>query len=704
MKPVSPPPLQAPLELWGGVECTLNRVGDQYHSQLAWSGHLRRIGDLDLFAELRMTSIRYPVLWEMLSPTKGTINWQWADQRLDRLRALGIRPIIGLVHHGAGPRHASVETPLFAPCLAEYAGAVARRFPWVDAYTPVNEPLTTARFSGLYRLWHPHGGDQRTFLRVLLHECKGTILAMRAIRAINPGATLIQPDDLGRIFGTAEMAAEIEFQNHRRWLGWDLLCGRVDARHPLWRYLLANGATERELDWFSSNRCPPDVIGINHYPTSDRYLDHKVGNYPGLTLTRDTPTLHADLEAVRVRTSPPGGFYARLTEAWERYKIPLAITECHLGCTREEQVRWFAESWDAAERARADSVQIGAVTAWALLGSHNWNSLVTRDTGYYEPGAFDVRGSVPRPTAVAAVLRSLGSSQELPHPLLAQPGWWHRPDRFRVEGVADTDIHGLNRRIPQERAAPLLIIGGSSSLGSSFILACKNRGLDFKAPGKMNPHALHKFIHDGKPWAVVNAGDAGDPLFSLSLAEACRDAGSTFLCFSSAEVFDGKGKKLYLESDPTIPNNAYGRSMAAMEDGVLKIIPKALIIRSGPCFREGESRSIMAKTLGSLRVGRKVVCRAGDIVSPTYVPDLVEAALDVLIDGAAGIWHLANSGQRTWLQATREVAQLCGFSPPLEGLDDYSARFSALGTEKGQILPSFEDAILRYSQALKRTG
>ena len=40
------------LELWAGIECTRNRVGDRYLDQLELSGHDRRIEDLDLFAEL----------------------------------------------------------------------------------------------------------------------------------------------------------------------------------------------------------------------------------------------------------------------------------------------------------------------------------------------------------------------------------------------------------------------------------------------------------------------------------------------------------------------------------------------------------------------------------------------------------------------------------------------------------------------------
>ena len=35
------------------------------------------------------------------------------------------------------------------------AVAVAERDPWVEGWTPINEPLTAARFSALYGLWYP---------------------------------------------------------------------------------------------------------------------------------------------------------------------------------------------------------------------------------------------------------------------------------------------------------------------------------------------------------------------------------------------------------------------------------------------------------------------------------------------------------------------------------------------------------------------
>jgi dTDP-4-dehydrorhamnose reductase len=60
------------------------------------------------------------------------------------------------------------------------------------------------------------------------------------------------------------------------------------------------------------------------------------------------------------------------------------VTESHNGCTREEQMRWFHETWRSAERLRARGVPIQAVTYWALLGGYDWNTLLTAPNGHYE--------------------------------------------------------------------------------------------------------------------------------------------------------------------------------------------------------------------------------------------------------------------------------------------------------------------------------
>ena len=305
----------------------------------------------------------------------------------------------------------------FPERLAAYARQVAERYPWIDAYTPINEPLTTARFCGLYGHWYPHARSDSTFVRALLQQCRAIVLAMRAVREVNPSAHLVQTDDAGKTFSTRALAYQAQFENDRRWLAWDLLFGVVDRAHPFWRYLRSAGATSGELQWFLDNPCPPDIVGLNYYVTSDRYLDERLELYPRAAAGGNGRDVYVDVEAVRTCRAI-SGHRAILHEAWQRYGRPLAITEVHLGSTREEQMRWMLEAWDAAHSARRGGVDVRAVTAWALFGLTDWDSLVTRLDGHYEPGAYDIRGPQPCATALGSLLADLASGRSPTQPVL----------------------------------------------------------------------------------------------------------------------------------------------------------------------------------------------------------------------------------------------------------------------------------------------
>ena len=737
----------SPLEVWAGVECTVNRVGDQYFDQLELNGHASRIDDLDLFAELGVRSIRYPVLWERTAPNgKMSADWSWADERLGRLRELGIRPIVGLVHHGSGPRHTSLIDPAFPEKLAEFARAVAERYPWVENYTPVNEPLTTARFSGLYGHWYPHGRDGLTFARALLTECRATVVAMRAIREVNPAAQLVQTEDLGKTHSTPLLAYQAEFENERRWLSFDLLCGRLHRNSIIWNHLCDLGVDEAELQWFLDNPCPPDVLGINHYLTSERFLDEHTEHYPACSHGGNGVHKYADVEAVRVCAEGTAGTRVLLKETWERYGLPLAITEVHLGCTREEQLRWLKEVWDGAVWLRHEGVDVRAVTAWSLLGAYNWNSLVTRAEGYYEPGVFDLRGPRPRPTAIARMVRDLATRYESDHPLLETPGWWHRPERLLYPSVScrpkdlgfETEDWRLGTRQDDSQSLahppstidnpksvrPLVIIGARGTLGKAFARVCDVRGIPYHLLTRSemditNPAAVDAALTQLNPWAIVNAAgyvrvdDAErEPDICLRvnaegpaiLAQSCAHRGVALVTFSSDLVFDGAGANPYVESNAVAPLNVYGRSKALAEARVLKAYPSSLVIRTSAFFGPWDEYNFVTIALRQLAAGHRFIAADDSVISPTYVPDLVNASLDLLIDGECGLWHLANNSAIAWAQLARLAASMAGVDasgvearPTRElGLTAPRPTYSVLGSERGVLLPSLDHAMARY--------
>jgi dTDP-4-dehydrorhamnose reductase len=258
---------------------------------------------------------------------------------------------------------------------------------------------------------------------------------MRAIRAVRSKAQLIQTDDLGRIWSTPQLASTSDLMNERRWLGFDLLCSIVDRQHPLYNYLRANGIAEREILWFRDNPCAPDVIGINYYATSDRCLDHRLSEYPVADRSAEGPFV--DVPAARARREGLQGFEAILQEAHQRYGLPVALTEVHLGDRAEQQILWVSRAWQAAATARALGIRCEAVTFWALLGSYFWNNLVTTDNGYYEPGVFELGDGHPAETELADIVRQCAGGRTLTDPALAAQGWWEGTGRFQYDWEAE---------------------------------------------------------------------------------------------------------------------------------------------------------------------------------------------------------------------------------------------------------------------------
>ncbi|HBB35434.1 MAG TPA: dTDP-4-dehydrorhamnose reductase [Cyanobacteria bacterium UBA8803] len=730
------PITMVPLEVWAGVECTVNRVGDQYFDQLERNGHAERRDDLDLFAELGVQTIRYPILWEKIAPEGlEKANWSWADERLGRLRELGIRPIVGLVHHGSGPRHTSLIDPAFAEGLAQFARAVAERYPWVTHYTPVNEPLTTARFSGLYGYWYPHGRDGATFVRALLTQLQAIKLSMWAIREVNPAAQLVQTEDLGKIFSTPPLAYQADFENERRWLTFDLLCGCLERDRPIWHYLRSLGIGEEELDLFSQTPCPPDIIGMNHYLTSDRFLDERLERYPVCCHGGNGRHRYADVEAVRVCAEGLAGPRLLMKEVWERYRLPIAVTEVHLGGTREEQLRWLYEVWDAAKSLKQEGIDVRAVTAWSILGSYDWNSLVTRADGHYESGVFDLRSrsvspgelSLPRPTALARMVKALATEQYYDHPVLDVQGWWHRSQRLLYPPV-NCQLSAANQKQQtnnyQNFPRPLAIIGARGTLGKAFARICDMRGIPYHLLKRQemditDPSSINATLANLNPWAVVNAAgyvrvdDAErEPNICLRvnaegpalLASACAHRGIALLTFSSDLVFDGAGAIPYVESDTVAPLNVYGRSKVEAEARVLRACPSSLVIRTSAFFGPWDEYNFVTIALRQLAAGHRFVAAQDSVVSPTYIPDLVNASLDLLIDGECGLWHLANNSAIAWDELARLAATLAGVNASLIearptrelGLAAIRPTYSVLGSERGLLLPALDHAISRY--------
>jgi dTDP-4-dehydrorhamnose reductase len=369
------------------------------------------------------------------------------------------------------------------------------------------------------------------------------------------------------------------------------------------------------------------------------------------------------------------------------------------------------EVWNGVQTLRQEGADIRAVTVWSLFGAVDWNSLLTKRNDFYEPGPFDVRAPEPRRTALAHAAESLAKTGDYDHPVLDRAGWWKRDIRFYKPPARRSNACRLVGAPRQ-----LLITGATGTLGRAFSRLCDFRGLDHTLLGRgdMNIEdagSVAEALACHKPWAVINtagyvrvAEAENDPercfrenaLGAEVMARACADAGIPLVTFSSDLVFDGALGRPYVESDGVDPATVYGASKAEAERRVLAAHDKALVIRTSAFFGPWDRYNFVWSILNALSRGEAVEASA-DRVSPTYVPDLVNTSLDLLIDGGAGLWHMANLGEVSWRDLAAMAAERAGFDPGLVAeAGNEPALSTALATERGILMPGLESALDRF--------
>nr|MBA3923709.1 SDR family oxidoreductase [Nostocaceae cyanobacterium] len=270
---------------------------------------------------------------------------------------------------------------------------------------------------------------------------------------------------------------------------------------------------------------------------------------------------------------------------------------------------------------------------------------------------------------------------------------------------------------------PLAIIG-AGTLGKAFARLCDSRGISYRLLTRQemdiaDPVSVERVLTELQPWAVVNAAgyvrvdDAErEPDICLRentegsaiLATACALHQISLLTFSSDLVFDGAVSNPYIESDAVAPLNVYGHSKALAEEQVLTANPSSLVIRTSAFFGPWDNYNFVTIALRTLSAGETFIAAEDSIISPTYVPDLVHASLDLFIDGEHGLWHLANKSAIAWADLARLAAKKAGISTlhlvalPLQQLDLIAKRpiYSVLGSSRGELLPELDSAISRY--------
>jgi hypothetical protein len=358
-------PPRRPIELVGGFETTYLPAHDRDVAET--TEHDRRWReDLALLQELGISQLRYPVRWHRVERTPGRFDWNETDRVFEHMRAAGLRPIVDLVHHTSYPPwlERGFADPRFRGAYLRYAEGLARRYPWIEAYTLFNEPFSTLFLAGHEGIWPPYVRGVRGFVRLMRNVLPAVSEAMSLYRALLPGARHVFIDTCERhCAGVPEAEAYTTMANDRRFIVLDLLTGHdLAPERPFVAELLrAGGASLLDL--------PPgeiDVLGLDFYA-------HCQWDFAG---PRGGGT---------VPSKTPGTLASRITEYWERYRRPCMLTETNIRGYASDRASWLKYTLEQCEQARDAGVPLEGYCWFPLVDSCDWASLLYRCEGCIDP-------------------------------------------------------------------------------------------------------------------------------------------------------------------------------------------------------------------------------------------------------------------------------------------------------------------------------
>jgi beta-glucosidase/6-phospho-beta-glucosidase/beta-galactosidase len=325
--------------------------------------------DFQLVKELGISHLRYGPPYYKSHVGPGKYDWSFSDETFAGLKELGIIPIADLCHFGVPDWIGDFQNPDWPNYFAEYAKAFASRYPWIRWFTPVNEISIAAVFSALYGWWNESLKSDKAYVNAIKHLCQANVLGMRAILKVRPDAVFVQSESSQYYHPySPDTVKQCRFLNARRFLALDLTYGhQVDAE--IYQYLLDNGMTRKEYEWFGENHVKAScVMGTDYYATNEH-----------LVLKHDM--------------RPSGeifGYYVITKQYYERYHLPVMHTETNV-LNADKASDWLFKEWTNLFRLRQDGIPIIGFTWYSLTDQKDWDIQLREDRGKINPcGLYDL--------------------------------------------------------------------------------------------------------------------------------------------------------------------------------------------------------------------------------------------------------------------------------------------------------------------------
>jgi len=402
-----------------GIECSnptikgRGRSGRQRRDLLEECGHYKHWKkDFALVRELGLKVLRYHLPYHRTHLAPGKYDWEFADLVMAEMQKLDIEPILDLLHFGVPDWLGDFQNPELPVHFADYAEAVAKRYPWVRYYTPVNEIFVTAKFSAKEGVWNECLKNDKAFVTAIKHCVAASILGNHALARLRPDCVIVQSESAEYIHDMqAAPSQQIKLENKLRFVPLDLLYA-----HPfdsdVCCYLMDNGLSREELDWFMKGEPPGyQIMGNDYYGKNEHIL------LPDGKKCEGEDVL---------------GWYQITKEYYERYKKPVMHTETNV-LDADKAANWLWKQWVNILRMRRDGVPVLGFTWYSLTDQIDWDIALAKKRGTVNAcGLFDLQRR-PRPVAQAyrQLLEEFGQITIVPHGELFEVT--ERPARLKVE-------------------------------------------------------------------------------------------------------------------------------------------------------------------------------------------------------------------------------------------------------------------------------
>jgi beta-glucosidase/6-phospho-beta-glucosidase/beta-galactosidase len=397
-----------------GIECSYPTIkhGKVRRDLLRECDHYNRYKeDLGLVKELGINFLRYGLPYYSIHKEPGKFDWSFADEAMAEMKRLKITPILDLMHFGVPDWIENFQNPELPLHFAEYAGAVAERYPWVRYYTPVNEIYVTARISAKDGNWNEQLKTDKGFVTALKHCVAASIMGNHEIAKRLNDCIIVQSESAEYTHEfSATPSPEITLENELRFLSLDLLYANAPSA-TVAMYMMDNGLSREEYDWFMAGKPPGyQIMGNDYYGRNER-------------IKLPDGSIQISMDVL--------GWYEITKEYYERYHMPIMHTETNV-FEPDLAPMWLYKQWVSIMRMRRDGAPVMGFTWYSLIDQIDWDSQLKEVNNTVNAcGLYDLDRK-PRPVAEAykTLLKEFGQITVIPHAEMLEIT--DRPARLKV--------------------------------------------------------------------------------------------------------------------------------------------------------------------------------------------------------------------------------------------------------------------------------